>query len=135
MRLRLSALRETANDRPPGYYEEVISRGVVEGEWLEISSENLAALRAIYRPASKPEAALPSITTVALNAARAARAEVRARLNGTPPVEPAEIERRLAICKAPCEKWRSSDNRCSECGCFGNFKTRLRSQKCPLGKW
>ncbi len=134
MRLRLTTLQAAAAERPPGYLEDVLARGTVAGDWLEISPEALADLRAKYRPAGT-EPPLPAAATILRNAARAAAAEVRDRIQGTPPLEPSEIERRLSICKAPCEKWRPSDNRCSECGCFGNFKTRLRSQSCPLGKW
>lgn len=135
MRLRLSAIAAAATGRPPGYQAAVIARGeMVDGEWLEISPEALAQLRETYRPSTQ-EQPLPSLATMASNVSRAVYDEAAARLQGAAPVEAAEIERRIAICKAPCEKWRPSDNRCSECGCFGNFKTRLRSQSCPLGKW
>jgi hypothetical protein len=55
-------------------------------------------------------------------------------LRGDSAVSEEEISRRIAICEA-CEHFRHSDRRCSKCGCYSNFKTRLRSQECPIGKW
>lgn len=41
--------------------------------------------------------------------------------------------KRLEICKE-CPSLKAL-NRCSECGCFMDIKTRLFFTKCPLGKW
>ena len=54
MRLRIAKIREQEKDRPAGYFEEVISRGIVDGDWLEISTEAHAELREKYRPPSPP---------------------------------------------------------------------------------
>ncbi len=43
-----------------------------------------------------------------------------------------EKERRLSICKV-CEFYRKG--RCLKCGCYINFKTRLETEHCPIGKW
>jgi len=40
--------------------------------------------------------------------------------------------KRLKICKS-C--YFFENNKCQKCGCFTNFKTRLISSKCPIGKW
>ncbi|MGA1046372.1 MAG: DUF6171 family protein [Phycisphaerales bacterium] len=32
-----------------------------------------------------------------------------------------------------CDRW--DHGRCRECGCFTFAKTKLRSERCPLGKW
>lgn len=40
-------------------------------------------------------------------------------------------ERRRA-CES-CDRW--DHGRCRECGCFTFAKTKLRSERCPLGKW
>lgn len=45
MRLRIAKIHEAAMSRPPNYVQSVLSRGVVDGEWLEISDEALADLR------------------------------------------------------------------------------------------
>jgi len=39
MRIPLSALIERAPDRPPGYVEEVCSRGTVSGGYLELDDQ------------------------------------------------------------------------------------------------
>lgn len=57
MRLRISKIKERAKDRPPGYVEAVLSRGVIDGDFLEISNEALDDLRVTYRP---PEQAIPT---------------------------------------------------------------------------
>jgi len=77
---------------------------------------------------------LPPLATMAGNLAQAAFDETLARLSGTPQISETDINKRLSICSA-CERFRPSDQRCSICGCFLDFKTRLRSQDCPLGKW
>lgn len=130
MKLRLSKIHDAAAHRPSGYVAAVIARGVVEGEYLEISSEALAELRDIYRPRIEP--ALPPVTVQFANAFAAAAAEVR--LRHRPAVDPDEAARRFAIC-GDCDYFRHSDQRCSLCGCYMRFKTRLRSQNCPVGKW
>lgn len=134
MRLSIAKIEAMANERPPGYVAAVIGRGVVDGEWLEISSEALAQLRDIYRPA-RPEHDLPSVASMAWTAVQAAAAEVSARLRGMPALSAVQIERRTAICTAPCEHYRVAARRCSLCGCFANYKAKLRSQDCPAGKW
>lgn len=77
---------------------------------------------------------LPTLGTIAANIAMAAVDETLARLSGMPPISEGDINRRLSIC-SECNRFRPSDQRCSLCGCFLDFKTRLRSQDCPLGKW
>ena len=49
-----------------------------------------------------------------------------------------EHKRRLAICRT-CPSldpngWNGS-GKCLECGCAVKAKTKIRSQKCPIGKW
>lgn len=77
---------------------------------------------------------LPPVPEMAVNLAKAAVAETKAVLQGVPPRSEDEVAALLDICRA-CEHFRHSDQRCSQCGCFMNFKARLRSQHCPVGKW
>lgn len=49
MRLRLSRILEVAVVRPPGYVEELLALGVIDGEWLEIPDDTQPALRKKYR--------------------------------------------------------------------------------------
>ncbi|MDY0186240.1 MAG: hypothetical protein RBR43_10245 [Desulfuromonadaceae bacterium] len=46
-----------------------------------------------------------------------------------------EQKRRHSICKNECQWYRAEDDRCSKCGCFTAFKTRLEAWHCPEGKW
>ena len=43
-----------------------------------------------------------------------------------------EKELRLEQCE-PCEHRKG--NRCNLCGCFINYKAKLKNSECPLGKW
>lgn len=43
-------------------------------------------------------------------------------------------EKRLAICRE-CVEFNQSTTRCAMCGCFMEYKTKLMSSECPLGKW
>ena len=42
------------------------------------------------------------------------------------------IAARRAACES-CDQW--DHGRCKSCGCYTYAKTRLRSEKCPIGKW
>ena len=41
---------------------------------------------------------------------------------------------RLAIC-IECPELIKVVNQCKKCGCFMEYKTKLKAAKCPLGKW
>lgn len=41
---------------------------------------------------------------------------------------------RMKICKS-CEKYDETQNRCIECGCWLNQKTKFALDSCPLKKW
>lgn len=41
---------------------------------------------------------------------------------------------RLLIC-TDCDRLFEPTFTCKECGCFMKVKTKLKSAKCPLGKW
>lgn len=47
--INLADLREKAKGRPEGYYEDVISRGEIQGEFLSIDGEELKKLVEKYR--------------------------------------------------------------------------------------
>jgi hypothetical protein len=108
--------------------ETVLSRGVADGEWLEISAEALAELRDQFRQTPPP------VPQMAANLVRAAADEGKALLSGTPPVTAEAIAARMETCRA-CEHFIHGQNRCALCGCFAALKARLRSQHCPAGKW
>jgi len=131
MRLSIDKIQATAKDRPEGYVEDVISRGAIDGEYLEITPEALAELRAIYRPKEPP---LPSLPKRAINLAKQSAAEAKAVINGVPAIDPEEAAARIAICRG-CDHWRPSDETCSLCGCPMLKKAPWRSAVCPVGKW
>ena len=41
---------------------------------------------------------------------------------------------RLSICKS-CEYFKPLLSRCSLCGCVMFLKSKIKSAKCPKGKW
>lgn len=43
-------------------------------------------------------------------------------------------QERMTICRK-CEYLEKALSRCTKCGCFMNFKTRLKKATCPIGKW
>lgn len=49
-----------------------------------------------------------------------------------------QINERLEICKG-CEFWDSrawnGTGKCTKCGCSTYAKLRLKTEKCPIGKW
>lgn len=72
MKIKLSEIERVSKDRPEGYVEHVISEGEIVGDYLEISSDALAKLRAIYRPAQPVTTGLGDIVaSVATPIARA----------------------------------------------------------------
>ncbi len=106
-------------------------------QWL-ISGTDVEKRHAACRlsqPDANPE--YPSLFQQATNVAKAVGTVMASAIRGeaiTVPQE--EQDRRLAICHA-CEFWDPAQARCSKCGCFGQWKTWLASQKFPLDppKW
>ena len=43
------------------------------------------------------------------------------------------VNKRNKICRE-CEHILAL-YRCKKCGCFMDFKTRIKNSKCPIGKW
>jgi hypothetical protein len=78
MRLRIAKIHEAAVSRPPDYVQTVLSRGVVDGERLEISDQALAELRQQFRPTPPP------VPEMAASLARAAADEAKAIFFGSP---------------------------------------------------
>ena len=86
---------------------------------------------------SKPpeELSLPSMTQMAKNVLGSLGKTIKAAATGQGvKVTQETAEARLAICRS-CPFFRTSDERCSKCGCYMAVKTYLRAEKCPVGKW
>ena len=133
---------KTAKNRKEGYLEECKKRNKSSSEKeMCFSLEDVKYIQENFKYETKQ---LPSVSQMAQNAANAAKSEIVARLNRTPPVSEEEQKRRLDICRE-CEYFtpniaelperQRKQERCVKCGCFMNFKTKLRSQHCPIGKW
>lgn len=82
-------------------------------------------------PKMSAEPELPSALSMARNTIRAASDLL---VNGFESVDKKELKRREAIC-FECEHFRKSDNRCGKCGCFLQWKSKLRAWHCPVEKW
>jgi hypothetical protein len=65
---------------------------------------------------------------------RALRDEAVAVIKGEQKKGRAEENRRLAICNG-CNFFRAKRQRCAKCGCFVSLKARMRTGRCPIGKW
>ncbi len=122
----LAKLRSAAAYKPQGYYDACLAAGTVEGENLILSDEAFADLRRRFTP--------PNIFRQSVSAASAAAGECGAAMAGMPPVEDAEIARRLSLCEA-CPFLIAGERRCSKCGCFVEAKARFRTQRCPDARW
>ena len=135
-----SVIHKAIPSRKDGYLEEVKKRNTSNNELQYcLEQEDIDFLKNNYR-----KEVMPSIVQMAKNAAQAGISEAKAIVNKQPPVDPEEEQRRLGVCAA-CEFYtpnivelsedKKKQNRCVKCGCFMNFKTKLRSAHCPVGKW
>jgi len=76
----------------------------------------------------------PPIKTMAGSFLTSLTKELGAIVFGEKSVTSKEFYRRFAVCQS-CEFFISKRKRCQKCGCFIKIKARMRSQKCPIGKW
>lgn len=79
-----------------------------------------------------PHIPMPTKWQMAKNLVAASVQAVRHRFKQ---VSKKEQKRRHTICKTACQWYRHNDDRCSKCGCFTSFKTRLEAWHCPENKW
>ena len=49
-------------------------------------------------------------------------------------VDVTESNNRMSICSS-CPHMIKATVQCAKCGCFMKAKTKLKSAKCPIGKW
>jgi len=139
----LKNIENAIPSRKEGYYEEVVKRNSsTEADKICLEEDDIKYLRENFTKEENKR--LPSMMQMAKNAASAAIGEAAAIINRDPPVSDEEEARRLEIC-AGCEFYtpnipelpeaEQKQNRCVKCGCFMNFKSKLRSAHCPEGKW
>jgi hypothetical protein len=82
-------------------------------------------------------AAYPPLAAQVGSVLGAAGRAIGAALTGVEVVRSGEEQAKcLAICQG-CEHYVAADARCSICGCYALFKTRLATEHCPLDppKW
>ena len=135
--VHLSVLRAAAPRRKPGYLDECLRLGQLDKNTglVRFTPENWLLLRQRFRA----DPALPSLATMAGNAAAAAGRSVVAAASGAAVTVSDDVyEQRLAVCKG-CEFLRQSGGRCSKCGCWVSTpvtgKARLATEACPIGRW
>lgn len=88
----------------------------------------------------RQEQSLPSLLTMAGNAAKAGAVAI---VNGAQQVSEEEQAKRLEICRSnecgyylpPAEGKAQNTERCRQCGCYNNLKSRLAAWHCPVGRW
>jgi hypothetical protein len=116
-------------------------------------TDSIPSRNAVIPPRGGPklrsaEPPLPSVGTMASNALHAALRAAGAAVAGEPVLASPEVQAaRLGVCRdaaglAPdqtvdghCDRWRPSDARCSECGCYTNLARKLATKDCPLSRW
>lgn len=141
--ISLREIADKARRRPAGYYEEVVSRGVIKGDEIEFTDEAFGELRRKYR-ATKTQSLPPEPTALEL-AANFTRAMARWSAAGFPVVSEDGYHARSQTCEGVepelrCAHWDGAANlglgKCKApgCGCT-RFKRWLATEKCPLDKW
>lgn len=112
----------------PEYITELLKLGFHEDGKFYID-------RTLYRSLLEQKIAeptLPSNVQMVFNAAKAAAKQIAA---GGAKRTPEESQNIISNFCTTCEFYRSSDNRCSKCGCFLALKTQLATEHCPISKW
>jgi hypothetical protein len=144
MRVSVADVRKATFGKPDGYFEAILERSQVNGDWLEIADTDLTELRARYYPpapplarvsmAPPPPARPPSLPAMAVGLFKAVTDEIHAAAAGEPRVAPEEAARRLGVC-AGCSDFLAASQQCARCGCYMPLKSTMRSQRCPVDKW
>lgn len=116
--------------------DDVVSRTGVERYRFLCSDDNPdAATREGYRRLVVDLAGGgPQYPSLAEQAGSLAAAAAGFVASGFKLVGEGEQARRLEICRG-CEFFDAPRGKCKKCGCWTLAKTRLASQKCPIGKW
>lgn len=113
--------------------EDMLSAGHIAGDYLYIDQPNYIRLLRKYRSDNDKDMNFPPVPQLAKNAGQAMGRIASALLRGEKIlVSEAEVARRREICKT-CEFFKNG--RCLKCGCFNKYKNKLKTEKCPIGKW
>ena len=125
--LPLVQIKANALNRLPGYVDEVLRVGQINGDQITLSPEEFTRIRETFTP-----------PTPARMVRTAARSIVHWAKKGAQRTSPETLEIRKGIC-AGCEFWDSAalqgTGRCRKCGCSTWAKLRMATEKCPIDKW
>ncbi len=133
IKLRLTDLDRSAKERPPGYLEACHAAGQIDGDWIQFTVENFAALRRQFLPlGAKPKG--PSIMAMTTGLAGTVSQWL---IKGGHAVTDEEFAIRRSICLT-CPFWDPEawlgHGRCLDCGC-GELKPWLKTARCRQGRW
>lgn len=151
IKISLRALESYARIRPPGYRDDVLSRGKLVGDYVVMDDRAYEELLRKYRPQSQRVlhgqtpgrgcgacgggTAFPRTSDQVRNAAQAVRRVIGAVADGRKvKASPEQYRSRLDTCAA-CEHYDARTRRCRRCGCFTRFKALLATEHCPENKW
>ena len=102
-----------------------------DSSFIGILGVNPAITPLRWKLTAEPE--MPSKGQMAKNAGGAFTRNLKSVMEGNSlNADPDEIERRNSI-SAECEFNRK--NRCMKCGCWLQYKARLRAESCPINRW
>ena len=77
----------------------------------------------------------PAMSTQFKNFGNAMLRSVVAGVSGeTITVSKDEMDRRISLCNK-CEFYDSGPGRCKKCGCIAKYKSKLRTEHCPIDIW
>jgi hypothetical protein len=132
MRIPLENLAARAKERPEGYLEDVLGRGKVDGDELELSDE---AFQELVKRYATVIAELPKFWEMISNFEEAMIGWAK---SGFKTASKEEFKRRITVCSV-CPNYKKALELeafpyCSACGCSG-FKPHLATVDCPLGLW
>jgi hypothetical protein len=139
---KIKNLERVAPERKEGFLQRCaeLNKSTKRQDEMCFDLEGVVELHG-YRIQNKQ---LPSVPKMIKSATQAVGQEIRAVVMQQPPVSEEEQQRRLEICRG-CEFFtpnietlsesKRKQERCIKCGCFMNFKAKLRSQHCPINRW
>jgi hypothetical protein len=137
--LRIKDIEAKATSRPVGYYEETMKAGKIVGDFLHIGESEYNELFRKYRNDNPTKTAccgkkMPPVTKQLSNVMGAGK-RVMTNLMTNQPIKANEttVNQREEICKQ-CS-YCAPNGRCTLCGCFLAWKSKLLTETCPANKW
>ena len=141
MRILLRDIIAKISERGKEYYDDVVNRGVIRGDYLEIDNMAYMDLLKKYNPNKQHSTCrtcngnLPSLPQQIVNAASAAGKALMSGITGHG-IRASEntIQQRKNICFS-CPNYLPDSKRCKLCGCYTEVKLTLKTESCPENRW